>query len=779
VQAPMTRDTTGWSQTPLAPKTGVPGVKPAAHGIPFDRLYFSTQADGSPLVHGRTYKAEFTPGGATYIPFCGSAAPRNHPLTFRIQDITSGGEPVAFADTVAAVRTGETVSYARGGVTEIYALGVDSVEQKFVFETLPASGELVLRLACTSDMSASASDGGLDFRSADGSVRYGAATVVDADGASAPAQAQIVDQQIQIRVPAEFLAHAAFPITIDPVITTFEVFWFSDVYDDFAPAVAWDVSNQRYCTVYEQAFSATDHDVPYVFSDFAGNFISAGYVDVSTTYWAAPDVANNNNADQFYAVAQVGDPSGGARTIRGRTIDAATGTVGTDTEISVGTSGEDVNPSVGGDPFGSTAAYYTIVWQRIFIVGSDTDILCQQVDQSGALLNGIIYIDNSGGTLDRNPSISKSCLGAGYHHVVWHREVSPGDSDVYAAEVLWDGTVNIGSTAIVTAGNTPAPACSPIDNSGQWLLVYEYDFVSDHDIIGALMSGVTVNSTLNLTSREYQHGSGTLFEDQIHPAADTDGVHFAYSYSESYAGSTTDYDIYVSSVDHIGSNLTVGEFRQNLAFSTSHEDFPRMASHQTAGGTGNRIGIVWSDDTNGGANLGNIEAGVYAPSDFTKLCWAFYDGVGSCPCANNPSAAGLGCNNSSATGGASINGSGNASLTNDSATLSTFGERPTAPSMVAQGSALVAAGVNFGQGLRCAGGTLKRLYLKTASGGSITAPVGIDPTLSVRSAALGDPLSPGSARYYFVYYRDPFVLGGCPTSLGFNSTDTVQVVWRP
>ncbi len=69
--------------------------------------------------------------------------------------------------------------------------------------------------------------------------------------------------------------------------------------------------------------------------------------------------------------------------------------------------------------------------------------------------------------------------------------------------------------------------------------------------------------------------------------------------------------------------------------------------------------------------------------------------------------------------------------------------------------------------------------MKIASGGSITAPVGLDPTLSARSAALGDPLSPGNIRYYFVYYRDPLVLGGCSLSLGFNATDTVRVLWRP
>ena len=138
-----------------------------------------------------------------------------------------------------------------------------------------------------------------------------------------------------------------------------------------------------------------------------------------------------------------------------------------------------------------------------------------------------------------------------------------------------------------------------------------------------------------------------------------------------------------------------------------------------------------------------------------------------------------GCENSSATGGASLDGGGEASLANDTAVFTTFGERPTAPSILAQGTALIGAGVSFGQGLRCAGGALKRMYVHIASGGSITAPSGLDLPISLRSAALADPLSPGSKRYYFVYYRDPLVVGGCPASAGFNATDTLQLAWRP
>ena len=74
------------------------------------------------------------------------------------------------------------------------------------------------------------------------------------------------------------------------------------------------------------------------------------------------------------------------------------------------------------------------------------------------------------------------------------------------------------------------------------------------------------------------------------------------------------------------------------------------------------------------------------------------------------------------------------------------------------------------------GGALKRLAVKTASGGIATFPEGGDPSISARSAALGDPIAPGSVRYYQVYYRDPD-LAFCPTGGSFNVTSGVALQW--
>jgi len=158
-----------------------------------------------------------------------------------------------------------------------------------------------------------------------------------------------------------------------------------------------------------------------------------------------------------------------------------------------------------------------------------------------------------------------------------------------------------------------------------------------------------------------------------------------------------------------------------------------------------------------------------------SLCSPGQGGVVACPCANPPSGLGRGCNNSSGAGGAVLSATGFASVSNDQVRFTTFAEYPTALSVVVQGKALVSAGKVFGEGVSCVGGVIKRLRSKNAVAGSILYPDGIEAKVSVRSAALNDPLSPGMTRWYMVYYRDPQL--SCTGEPNFNATQTLEVLW--
>jgi hypothetical protein len=151
---------------------------------------------------------------------------------------------------------------------------------------------------------------------------------------------------------------------------------------------------------------------------------------------------------------------------------------------------------------------------------------------------------------------------------------------------------------------------------------------------------------------------------------------------------------------------------------------------------------------------------------------------GACPCGN-AGAERHGCENSAGTGGALLTGAGAASLSLDTLELECTGELPSALSVVLQGSASIAP-VSYGDGLRCTGGLLKRLYAKSASGGAVSAPQAGDPSISARSAALGDPIPLGGTREYQVYYRDPNA-SFCPAPPGgtFNVSNAIAATWGP
>jgi len=166
---------------------------------------------------------------------------------------------------------------------------------------------------------------------------------------------------------------------------------------------------------------------------------------------------------------------------------------------------------------------------------------------------------------------------------------------------------------------------------------------------------------------------------------------------------------------------------------------------------------------------------------FVPYCFPGMNGVRTCPCANPPSRPGRGCNNFGAmSGGARLSGAGTASISSDSMTFTSTGENPTSLTVIIQGPALTPVGLPFGAGVRCVTGSLKRLYTGAASGGTIVRPGPLDPSVSSRSATLGDPLAAGDTRYYVAYYRDPQATGPCGSpSQTYNSTQGGRITWLP
>ncbi len=149
------------------------------------------------------------------------------------------------------------------------------------------------------------------------------------------------------------------------------------------------------------------------------------------------------------------------------------------------------------------------------------------------------------------------------------------------------------------------------------------------------------------------------------------------------------------------------------------------------------------------------------------------DGSGAqCPCGNNAAlGAGTGCASSLGVG-ANLAANGIASLANDTVQLVGTG-MPNSNALYFQGTTQQGGGngAPFGDGLRCAGGTVVRLGTKTNVAGQSRYPVGTDLPVSVR----GQVSVPG-VRTYQAWYRNAAVF--CTAST-FNLSNGYSITWTP
>jgi len=195
------------------------------------------------------------------------------------------------------------------------------------------------------------------------------------------------------------------------------------------------------------------------------------------------------------------------------------------------------------------------------------------------------------------------------------------------------------------------------------------------------------------------------------------------------------------------------------------EDYTAMRKNNPA--------AFWNDLANAPVGyhanpLGVVEVGGSAG---TPACAGDGSGV-ACPCANNSGlGANEGCLNSFATGG-KLDASGAASVSSDTLVLQ-GSQMPNSSALYFQGTQAIAAGagVAFGDGLRCSGGTVIRLGTKTNVAGASQYPVGADQVVSVRGSC-----APGSVRTYQVWYRNAAAF--CTAST-FNLTNGLTVTWNP
>ena len=737
------------------------GATHPGFGPDFSVVRFDEPGDGALWVRGRTYKARFDGDSATYIPFLGSRAPQNYPLRVELSGVQIDGEAIALRQN-ALQREGLSVTLDHGLVREVWHMGLESAEQTFVFGARP-TGDVELRLAFETELSARETAHGLELDGPHGGVRISGAVAIDAAGRRQDLATRLDAGAIEIDLPSAFSATAVYPLVIDPVYSTYALETSSNA--SGGPDIANSGTMGTWCATYQYTFSAGDNDVwaqdVYYGQPVAGTGM---WVDYTSELWYEPRIAYNALHDTYVVVGWV---SGATSKIMARAHYAGTTNQLPLVLVQGASNGSCYSPDIGGDPTLAAPTYFFVTWTRAYSP-TDFDIHGRLLDWNGTPLGtGPVLIENST-AYDTNARISKTDGHAPYAtqrwNVVWTR--GPTSGDIYGAQIDWDGTIATYPFAIdTTSAHDLVPSASSLLDGASgprpWMVTFTRTH-ADLDIEARVLVGGVVQGGFNLSVNEY----GAIFQDQNWPDVDTNGQRFVVTYSETYNGTNSERDQYVTTVHWNGASLTVDEAHVNVDYSTNDSVQGQISGGMTNNSQGYPYyGLAWPRY---GASMGDVWVGAYYESALVEST-CFGDGVANaCPCGNN-GGPGRGCANS-ATIGAYLYEQGNPWTSADTVSLTAYSLPSSATCLFFQGTGIGASGTTFGDGVRCISGTVVRIGTKTAVNGVAVYPEAGDASISVKGLLNTN----GGWRGYQAWYRN--AANFCTPST-FNMTSGVRIIW--
>ncbi len=747
------------------PETAPAGPVGLADGIEITDVVFDAPGDGSLWARGADWKMSFGADGATYYPRLGRGAPRNQPHAFSPASVTVGGQPLAFQTGVAASHAGDRVEIDRGAFVEAYELSAQSIEQLFVFPTLPRAGELVVRIPVGGDIAGVETAQGLEFRGASSRVSYSRAVAIDADGRRAAAPTRVEGGDIVIRVDAAFLATAAMPLVVDPTVLNITLDSVSDR-DTYKPDACWDPINQVWLATYEQVYAGVDTDIFVKSLSSTGATLATAWVDFTSAGWARPRVAWNGALQRFLVVAErkTTIPTG----VVGRTVqpNGTILTLGAQIDIGGTAAGHKRLPDVGGDPHPSQS-YFCVVFEHE-LTAQETKIGYRLVDPTGVPFGtGPSYLPHVFNSPDTQASISRS-NDTNQWLVAWRRNDPVYRGDIYGARIHWSGGLASGPFGITTFGilNDAVPSVSsPLRGTLQNLVAFQRNSLAstNFSVWVVPVNDTVASQQIDLTVLE---NSGMSAVAQVEPSIDSDGQHFLVAYAE-VDPVFGNHDVFASDLFLSGGTIGITQAHVNVNHMGLSQRNPRVAAQRSASGGGQRYFLAYDirqNDTEHDVSAALFDG--YVGGKATPFCFGDGSGV-ACPCDNN-GIAGRGCANSVDAYGGGLSASGIASTQNDTLQLHAVG-MPNSTCLFFQGTVSNPA-TAFGDGLRCVGGTVIRLAARTIVGGGYTFPTGIDLPLSTTG---GVPVD-GGQRSYQVWYRNSAAF--CTAST-FNITSGVLVDW--
>jgi hypothetical protein len=420
---------------------------------------------------GHDYKVSFHDGFA-FTPYLGDTVRENVTLRWYTKSVTAAGSAVA--DVAAAPATWHDAyrfEYRWTNVTEAYDVRPDGVEQTFVFHRRPSvPGDLVVQGRLVSNLRLPAAGiaavhGPLALCDAEerSVIEYGAAFAVDARGETLPLTT-VVDRQgnVTLRVPGGFVAQAAFPLTIDPIVRR-TLRTEASATGLLQTEICRDDRANQLLIAYARKASATDSDLFIELFDDEFNPVAIAFTDVNSN-WSNPNtsIAFVGGPDRFVTVVERKFGSG-LSNLRVNVRDSGSTALDNSLLFLGAPAGEShSHPDAGGIASGQTGDNAFVVFQQLPAGGSKHEVLGFVVNAATRTLGAptVMAGFGHGGVIDRRfPAINQESAGLNDGWLVAYQEQAQNandDIDVLYVRVAAAG--NLASTIRVQSAFSSADA---------------------------------------------------------------------------------------------------------------------------------------------------------------------------------------------------------------------------------------------------------------------------------------------------------------------------------
>lgn len=558
---------------------------------------FRGEDSGEAKINGSRYQASIGPSGLAFSPLAPSSA----------EDVALATTP-AFAEAILRTRkvsTADRVVYATGGAGKRVILGntvqtlldpssglvehfegnADGIAVSWILARPPSSGDLTVELEIAGLTFTDKTELGHHFADSSGvsRLRVGHATLVDSSGVKSDLKMHYADNALQITVPADLLARAAYPVAIDPLVSAefgIDACPVADPLNDYEPRVAHN--SGQYLVVWDNL-----QKIMGVRLSAAGQILDPAGIEICPTVGSNPRWPSVAATSAGYLVVwedyRNNPPNGsdiyGARvTTSGVVVDPA--------GIGIATGSEIANlPDVANN--GNVSL---VVW------GGIGHVWGARVRDDGVVLDPAGIQISTGANAQNWPAVA--CNGSDYV-VVWTTLLGNATSgfynDIYGARVSFAG--GVGAQFPISTGvfDKVYPAIAAL--GADYLAVWEDNRIGpDPDIFGARITAAGVGANFPICT----FGGG-----QKEPAIAANSQNYLVVWHDSRFFTPQKFNIYGTRVSAAGSVQDPGGFM--ITDRPNRETSPGVAA-----GANNFL-VAWADDRNN-SSLSDIFASFISPS---------------------------------------------------------------------------------------------------------------------------------------------------------------------